>query len=103
MMNISAFREYVSDLEEANQNDDVAFHSLIVRGIDLLQLLDVDLAHYFGTSRTTVMRWRTGANAPHPAMRKHVFAWFKQRAVALQRRANEPAQPSTPHRVKFAG
>ena len=95
-MNISALTNYVSDIETADQDDDVVFHSLIVRGMDLLQLLDVDFAHYFGTSRTTIMRWRTGANAPHPAMRKHVFAWLKQRAVALLRRAKEPALASLP-------
>jgi hypothetical protein len=78
-------------LKKAEPTDDAAFKTLVAGGMDLMRLLDSDLAHYFGVSRPTVNRWRTGANAPHPALRKHVFAWLRNRASALLSREAVPA------------
>ena len=76
---------YIDVVKKAPQTDDAAFHSVVARGMTVLRLLDSDLAFHLGVSRPTVNRWKSGANAPHPAMRKHVFAWLKNRAVQLSR------------------
>jgi hypothetical protein len=77
--------EYIGTVRQADQKDDAAFQTVVARGMELMQLLDSDLSHQFGVSRPTVNRWRTGANAPHPALRKHVFAWLRHRAALLSR------------------
>ena len=82
----SELKAYIASLKNINEKDDGAFRAVVARGMDVLQLLDSDLAHQFGVSRPTVTRWRNGANAPHPAMRKPVFAWLKGRASALLNR-----------------
>jgi hypothetical protein len=76
---------YIDAVKKASQTDDAAFTSIVARGMTVLRLLDSDLALPLGVSRPTVNRWKNGANAPHPAMRKHVFAWLKNRAVQLSR------------------
>ena len=39
------------------------------------------LCNRFAVSRATVNRWRTGANAPHPAMREPVFRWLLDKCM----------------------
>ena len=78
-------KAYIEALQKTASDDDAAFKAVVARGMDLLQLLDSDLAHHLGVSRPTVNRWRSGANAPHPVMRKHVFDWLKNRALQLSR------------------
>lgn len=85
MATSNELQAYIAVLQKTSQTDDAAFKSVVARGMDLLQLLDSDLAHHLGVSRPTVNRWRSGANAPHPAMRKHVFDWLRNRAVQLSR------------------
>ena len=84
-------KTYIATLQKADPKDDKVFHDIVARGMEVLRLLDTDLAHQFGVSRPTVNRWRSGANAPHPFMRKPVFAWLKSRATALLNR--EPVAP----------
>jgi len=86
MISQDALTDYVASLRGASQQDDAAFHLLLVRGMELLQLLDKDIAREFGASRPTVTRWRNGVNAPHPAMRRPVFEWLEKRAKVLLRR-----------------
>jgi transcriptional regulator with XRE-family HTH domain len=76
---------YIDVVQNASQTDDAAFNSVVARGMVVLRLLDSDLATNLGVSRPTVNRWTSGANAPHPAMRKHVFDWLKNRAIQLSR------------------
>jgi len=90
-MNREAIIEYVRDVQGADRHDDQAFRRLFAAGMNLLQLLDIDVAREFGVSRPSVNRWRNGINAPHPAMRKPVYTWLEQRANALLRRSNMPA------------
>lgn len=78
-----ALRDYIAALKKADQKDDAAFKTLVTNGMDLMQLNDSDLSHHFGVSRPTVNRWRNGANAPLPTLRKHVYLWLKHRASAL--------------------
>jgi transcriptional regulator with XRE-family HTH domain len=85
MATTNELKAYIEVLKKTAQTDDAAFNSAVARGMDVLQLLDSDLALHLGVSRPTVNRWRTGANAPHPAMRKHIFDWLKNRAVQLSR------------------
>jgi transcriptional regulator with XRE-family HTH domain len=79
-------KDYVLSLRETDVRDDAAFTDLLTRGFDLLHLMDKDIAREFGISRPSVTRWRNGVNAPHPAMRKPVYAFLNQRAQAMLRR-----------------
>jgi transcriptional regulator with XRE-family HTH domain len=102
MTNQEELLGFVAALREADRGDDAAFQSLLGRGVQLLRLMDKDIAGQFGLSRPTVTRWRNGDNAPHPAMRKPVYTWLEQRATALYRRlekqsaAGEGASSSVP-------
>ncbi len=78
---------YVADLQSADVQDNARFQELLVRGMHLLQLFDNDIAREFGVSRPTVTRWRNGDNAPHPAMRRPVYAYLADRSTALHRKA----------------
>lgn len=77
------YKAYIEFLKKADLKDDSVFQDAVARGMRLMSLLDSDLSLYFTVSRTTVNRWRTGANAPHPALRKPVFAWLRARAATL--------------------
>jgi len=86
MTNPNELRLFVEDLRAADVQDDRAFHSLLSRGVELLRLLDKDIAQEFGVSRPTVTRWRNGTNAPHPAMRRPVYNLLEHRAAAILKR-----------------
>jgi transcriptional regulator with XRE-family HTH domain len=73
-------KEFVHALETAEFRNDVQFQQLFSRGMTLLNLADIDVAREFGASRPTVTRWRNGTNAPHPAMRKHVYDLLERHA-----------------------
>ena len=67
---------YINALEEADCENAESFRILLERGYDLFHLTNKDVAQKFGVNRITVIRWKTGANAPHPTMRAVVFAWL---------------------------
>ena len=79
-------KAYLQLLEDADTRDEGKFHEVVSHGVALLQLMDRDIAHEFGVSRPTVTRWRNGANAPHPAMRKPVYDLLERRARMLLKR-----------------
>ena len=84
MATLIDLKAYIASLQKADHENAKDFHAAVVHGMETLRLLDSDLAHQFGVSRPTVDRWRSGANAPHAAMRKVVFAWLEDRASALR-------------------
>jgi hypothetical protein len=57
------------------ENNDV-FRYIINQSMETLNLKDEDFAHEYGMSIPSARRWRNGYNAPHPVMRKHVYAYF---------------------------
>ena len=81
---------YAEALSFADPKDDAAFHKLLEQGVEVLHLVDKDIAREFGVSRPTVTRWRNGVNAPHPAMRKPVYTWLEQRVKLMLKRNAEP-------------
>ena len=85
----SELETYIDLVKKASQTDDAASSSVVARGMAVLSLLDSDLATNLSVSRPTVNRWKNGANAPHPVMRKHVFDWLKNRAVQVRRTRKE--------------
>ncbi len=87
-----AFAEQVVTVDS---RDDRAFHQAFARGVDLLGSADKDLAREFDVSRPTIVRWRNGNNAPHPAMRGPIFRELAKRARAQARR-RQRAQPPQP-------
>jgi len=86
-----ALTKFIADVKSADLRDDQRFYSLFGQAVDVLQLLDKDVAREFGASRPTVTRWRNGINAPHPAVRKAVYDWLEQRASTVARRAARQA------------
>lgn len=54
----------------------VTFHATLVAAINVLGLADETIGKRFGTSRPTVMRWKSGASAPHAALHKTVYTWL---------------------------
>jgi hypothetical protein len=83
VMNIEELKRYIGSLKSANLKSDEQFKTLLNRGMELLRLIDADISKEFGVSRPTVNRWRNGANAPHPAMRKPLFNYLAKRASSL--------------------
>jgi transcriptional regulator with XRE-family HTH domain len=82
-MNIKELKKYVESLKSADLRSDDQFKDLLNKGMNLLRLLDSDISREFGVSRPTVNRWRNGANAPHPAMRKPLFEYLAKRTSSL--------------------
>jgi len=69
--------ELVRELSEADTNDKELFHNLIASACEVLDLNDLSIAREFSASRSTVLRWKNGAAAPHPTIRKHVYDYLK--------------------------
>ncbi len=94
MDRVVEIREFILQIEReaAAPSDDAGpFHDLIRRGFDLMVLTDANVAEHFAMSRTSIMRWRNGRTAPHPAMRRHVYAWLLRTAkLCLQTVKKEP-------------
>lgn len=63
-------------LETADPNDDRQFMHLVLASMQKLGLTKKDVAHMFGTSISTVERWVSGKNAPHPIMRPIMYKVF---------------------------
>lgn len=82
-MNIEELKRYVESLKSADPKNDEQFKTLLNKGMSLLRLIDADISKEFGVSRPTVNRWRNGANAPHPAMRKPLFNYLMKRTSSL--------------------
>lgn len=59
---------------------DYQFWVLIEHALCTLGISQKDLAHEFGVTMNTVKRWLNRGNAPHPEMRKVVFAYLEKRA-----------------------
>ncbi|HEX4337727.1 MAG TPA: hypothetical protein VH062_17555 [Polyangiaceae bacterium] len=70
-------------IEGVDLQDAGAFHEIVGEGMLLLRLDDTQLARQFDMSRPSVNRWRSGRNAPHPSIRKHVYAFFKKKVAKL--------------------
>ena len=85
-------KELLQALKTAEPMDDARFHEVFSCGVTLLNLSDKDVAREFGASRPTVTRWRNGANAPHPAMRKHVYDLLERHAKRILKRLGSEAE-----------
>lgn len=64
-------------LELADENDAEYFTFLLNSGIQLFNISDEEIRHRFDISMPTLQRWKNGTNAPHPAMRRPVYAWLR--------------------------
>ncbi len=74
---------FIAALRAADQRNDAQFQKLLSEGVELLNLVDQDIAREFSVSRPTVNRWRSGANAPYPFMRRSVYGWLERRAGTM--------------------
>lgn len=75
-----ALKDYVPLVTQADVDNGATFHTVIQKGFELTVLTDDAIGQHFGMSLPSVDRWKNGRTAPHPAMRKHVYAWIEQRA-----------------------
>ena len=71
--------------ESGAQQNIIVFYRLLQEGKSRLLFTEKDAAHEFEVSRSTITRWVNAVNAPHPAMRVHVYVWLlKQTKLALE-------------------
>jgi hypothetical protein len=77
---------YINELKQAiedpmHTNDDKLFCELFNCGISFLGLDDEILRREFGINKPTLERWKNGHNAPHTAMRPHIYKYLMDMAV----------------------
>ncbi len=96
-MDAERLRGLLNALQTANVADDAAFHNCVSMAFNLIVLSEDELARKFSVSRPSINRWKNGRSAPHPAMRKHVYAWLKRR-VTLELEKNAPRTDSSSSR-----
>jgi len=77
---------YEDRVKRADPQNAALFTSLLNEGMQLLSLLDKDLADDLAMSRPTVTRWTNGTVNPHPAMRMATYKLLIARSAALRRR-----------------
>jgi hypothetical protein len=74
---------FITFLDSGPHVDDIAdFAAVIAAAIDMHGIQADRMALYFGVSRSTIGRWRAGANAPQPFARRLVLDWIRSELVA---------------------
>jgi transcriptional regulator with XRE-family HTH domain len=84
MANLQANLSQIS-LAQKQLGDDEMFRACVADTLAMLNVEDIDFANELAVSRSTVNRWKHGKAAPHPAMRKPVYAALKRRVSARLR------------------
>jgi len=90
MLNLPQIIDFHDSLESVDPEDTPAFHSTILKALELTLVMDEDVAHQFSMSRTSLDRWKNGTNAPHSALRKSVYMWLRERAASAIIRLESP-------------
>lgn len=80
---LTKFKKYLEKLKENGEKSNEQFKELFNEGTSILGLLDMDISRQFSVSRSTINKWRTGENAPHPAMQKIIFEYFEKMALSF--------------------
>ena len=84
-MNRDLVQKLLDEVRVVDTEDNAAFKSIVNRLFEVLDLKDIEVARQFDMSRPSNTRWRNGRTVPHPAVRKHVYAWMRKRlAQALE-------------------
>lgn len=55
------------------------FGEHVAAAMEQLKISDVEVANEFDVSLPTVVRWRSGVNAPHALFQVPVLEWFKKK------------------------
>jgi hypothetical protein len=76
--------DLINDLSKADTKDNIEFARFFSRAMDVLALDVTEIALEFSASRPTVTRWRNAVNAPHPAMRASIYAFFLTKALGAR-------------------
>jgi hypothetical protein len=84
-----ALEDFEVALRRADPKNAAVFHELLNRGMDLLMLIQQDIADHCDASRPTVTRWASGLNAPTPTVRKAVYRYMLGRTLTVKRRLRE--------------
>ncbi len=71
---------FIGELDRVDPEDDARFHVLLLHGMFLMGIDEAEVARRFDMSRPSVNRWKVGRGAPHPSIRKHVYAFLRERA-----------------------
>ena len=61
------------------------FARIVADSLEVLGLLQRDLAQEFEVEVSTVSRWASGAAKPHPRLQRQVVQWIKRRAEKAAR------------------
>lgn len=61
-------QKYGEDLQRGldTPNDNILFQSLLLRGIELFSITDIDFHTRFSISKYSLARWKDGSTAPVP-------------------------------------
>jgi DNA-binding transcriptional regulator YdaS (Cro superfamily) len=91
MNNLEKLEQFKVAVEGADVDDAATFHDLIRQAFALRVVVsDEDVARKFAMSRPSVNRWKNGRTAPHPAVRRPVYAWLAKearRAIEMERKS----------------
>lgn len=70
----------IKKLKNASTENTELFRELLIESFMHLEIDSSMLAARFGTSLSTIQRWKSGVTSPHPAFRKAVFAFLASTA-----------------------
>lgn len=68
--------ELLQKIEGVDPGNDKDFHEIVFGALSLGLVSERDLAHEFGASLSTVERWKTGQNWPHPKLRPPIYRYL---------------------------
>lgn len=81
MENNTDLQKFISRLHEPKSLTDSEFQSILINGMEELDLNDEDCARLLDVSRPTITRWRNGSTAPLRAMRRLLYEVLKKEAT----------------------
>lgn len=86
-MENSEFTNYLELIEMGlkSLDDTSLFQKILKDSATVLRLNDSRMAAEIQMDRTTINRWRSGASAPNPIMRKSVYIWLKRNTNQMRK------------------
>lgn len=74
------FGEYREKCVSSNLMQDDVFCGLVMDGMLLMGLTDIEVSREFGVSDETSKRWRQGSGAPQMDVRRALVSWLAGKA-----------------------
>lgn len=76
--------ELIQKLEHADIYDNKFFKEILNECMHLCCITRTDLGHRLGVCGPSIVRWTLGLGAPHPVMRRPVYAYLVQKLIELR-------------------